>query len=326
MKKLGNFPKENHERKQLEEIAHLYFSSPSPKTEAPKKQVKSERSAETFSPFPRALFVQCVAGQPERGLSTWFLFNLAVMLKILNGPVLVIGSPRLYENRFRFGFRPDRERLRVDQGLQIPSGSFGPMGVCLLDGRVLWRGDRREGQVPTVDPLAGKQVAFRYILSDEVRPGRVFGSLPRLKVFFVTPATTTPTLLDREMGEDDRFASDPGHAGIVVAGAGCAEEGDALYNYWRDRIEERCDLEVAVENFGMLPSEAGAGSPSAAGPSGNPGDASLRNRGRVPGDPFREERMPGVGILEDPAGAQTRFCHATAALIRDKRSELLPAA
>ena len=219
VKKLKNFPKESQERKQLEEIAHLYFSSPAPQAEAPEKPKAGERPLKAFSPFPRAIIVQCAADQPEQGLSTWFLFNLAVMLKILNGPVLLVGSPRLYEERFRFGFRPDRERLRLEQGFRTPSGNFGPMGVCLLDGRVLWKGMEHEGQAWPVEPVATGQIGFRYILSDQARSAGVFGALPRLVVFLVTPATTTPALLDRVMGEEDAFSSGPGQAGIVVAGA-----------------------------------------------------------------------------------------------------------
>ncbi len=304
MNKLDIFPKENHEKRQLEEIAHLYFSDPAPPSEAPKEP---ERSFEAFSLFPRALFIHCAASRPEGGLSTWFLFNLAVMLKILGGPVLLIGSQRAYENRFLFGFRPDRERLRVKDGPQIPSGSFGPMGVCLLDGRVLWRDLGDERDVYPVDPIAGRQVGFRYILSDEAPSGGVFRSLPSLVVLLVTPTTTTPALLDRAMGaEDDLF---PGHAGIVVAGAGCTREGDALYRYWRDRLEERCDRELDVENLGMLPPRPIPPSldPRLRGGSGFPSGALL-------GD----VRMASIGVLENPSSARTRFCQTTASLIRKK--------
>ncbi len=291
MKKLENFPKENHERKQLEEIAHLYFSSPAPKADAPPKRERRERSAKAFSPFPRALYVQCLTGEAGEGLFPWFLYNLAVVLRILNGPVLLVASPRLYESRFDFGFRPDRERLRVGHGLRNPSGSFGPMGLCLLDGRVLWKGVGQGGRVHPVDPMAGRQVAFRYILSDEQHAGGVFGWLPRIKVYVVSPDTTTPALLGPELEEEEAFDPEPGHAGIVVAGAGSKEEGDALYRYWRQRIEERGGPDLTVEHFGM----------------------------------FSEPGSPGVGVLEDPESAPARFCQKTAALLRDKRSELLPA-
>jgi hypothetical protein len=292
--KLKAFPKENQEKKQLEEIAHLYFSTPAPPSEVPKER---ERSFGAFSPVPRALFVHCASGRPEGGMSTWFLFNLAVMLKILNGPVLLIGSQHAYEKRFLFGFRPDRERLRVEDGPQISSGSFGPMGLCLLDGRVLWRGLKDERDVYPVDPLAGGQVGFRYILSDEAPSGGVFRSLPSLVLLLVTPTTTTPALLESAMGtEDDLF---PGHAGIVVAGAGCTEEADALYLYWRDRLRERCDRELAVENWGRLHwDERG------------PLDA-----------PLSDLETSGVGVLEAPESARARFCQTAASLIRKKRLE-----
>lgn len=311
MDKLKTFPKENHEKKQLEEIAHLYFSTPAPSSEARKEPESSieepspeapkeqERSFEGLSPFPRALFVHCAAGQPEGGMSTWFLFNLAVMLKILSGPVLLVGSQHVYEKRFLFGFRPDRERLRVEAGPQTPWGSFGPMGLCLLDGRVLWRGLGDEGDVYPVDPMAGGQVGFRYILSDEAPSGGVFRSLPSLVLLLVTPTTTTPALLDRSMGaEDDLF---PGQAGIVVAGAGCTEEADALYVYWRDRLKERCERELSVENWGNL----------------------QWNEEAPHGVPLSDAGPFGVGVLEDPGSERARFCQTAATLIRKKRLELV---
>lgn len=296
MDKLRAFPKENHEKKQLEEIAHLYFSTPAPSSEPP---TEPERPFEGFSPLPRALFVHCAAGQGEEGMCTWFLFNLAVMLRILNGPVLLIGSQRAYEQRFLFGFRPDRERLRVEDGPQIPSGSLGPMGLCLLDGRMLWRGFGNERDVYPVDPMAGGRVGFRYILSDDAPSGGVFRSLPSLVLLLVTPTTTTPAFLDSAMGaEDDLF---PGHAGIVVVGAGCAEEADALYLYWRDRVRERCDRDLSVENWGRLHWNGAA-----------PQDVPLFDMG-----------TSGVGVLEEPESERARFCQATASLIRKKRSELV---
>ena len=309
MDKRKTFLRENHERKQLEEIAHLYFSTPAPSSEAP---TEPERSFEGVSPLPRALFVHCPAGRPEGGVSTWFLFNLAVMLKILNEPVLLIGSQHAYENRFLFGFRPDRERLRGMDGPQILSGSFGPMGLCLLDGRVLWRGLGDERDVYPVDPMAGGQIGFRYILSDEAPSGGVFRSLPSLVLLLVTPTTTTPAFLEGAMGtEDDLF---PGQAGIVVAGAGSTEEADALYVYWRDRLRQRCERELAVENFGMLP-------PQPIPPSLDP---RLREGGRFSsGALLGDVGMASIGVLENPSSAQTRFCQTTASLIQKKRSEIV---
>ena len=295
MDKLKAFPKENQEKKQLEEIAHLYFSTPAPSSVEPREE---ERSFDSFSSFPRALFVHCPAGKQGEGMSTWFLFNLAVMLRILNGPVLLIGSERAYEKRFLFGFRPDRERLRVGDGPRIPAGSFGPMGLCLLEGRVLWRGLRDEGDVYPVDPLTGGQAGFRYILSDEAPSGGVFRSLPSLVLLLVTPNTTTRTLLDSPMGQEDDFY--PDHAGIVVAGARSSDEADALYLYWRDRVKERCERELAVEDWGRLDwDKSGRAEP-----------------------PVSDLETSGVGILEDPVGARARFFQTAASLIRKKRSEL----
>ncbi len=319
MDKLKNFPKENQERKQLEEIAHLYFSDPAPSGEIAGERKEPERPirpAEPFLPLPSALFIRCAADRSAGDLSTWFLFNLAVMLKILNGPVLLIGSERAYERRFLFGFRPDRERVRGPiPGPSSSLGTFGPMGVCLLEGRVLRqaRADGREGDA--LAPLAGPRVAFRYILSDEAHSGGLFNRFPGLLLLLVTPSSTTPGLLGRLEQEEGGFLRGVGAVGIVVAGAGCGEEADALYRYWRDRVGERAERGVTVENFGLLPA-AIMPRPLVV--------ASGGGRTFPIYDRSADAEMSGVGALEDPGGSRTRFCQAAAALIRRKRSEMLP--
>jgi len=173
------------------------------------------------------------------------------------------------------------------------------MGLCLLDGRVLWRGLGDERDVYPVDPMAGGQAGFRYIVSDETPSGGVFRSLPSLVLLLVTPTTTTPAFLESPMGtEDDLF---PGHAGIVVAGAGCTGEADALYVYWRDRLRQRCERELAVENWGRL-----------------------HWNERAPQDvPLSDAGTSGVGVLEEPESARARFCRTAASLVRKKRAQLV---
>ena len=295
MDKLEPFPKEDHEKKQLEEIAHLYFSEPATPSKARTKPQRSQRPFEAFRPSPRFLFIHCIAGQPEHDLSTRFLFNLAVMLKILNGPVLLIGSERFCEKRFLFGFRPDRERLAPGKRPTSVSSSFGPMGLCLVDGRLLG-GDLAGGQAEYgVDLTGGGIVPFRYILSDEVRSGAVFGSASGLALLLVTPVTTACDLPDLEEEAEDKLFAKTRHVGIVVAGARCPEEADALYLYWRDRLADRCEGEILVENFGASSLDS-------------------HHAGVGPGS---------VEVLENPESAQARFYQATASLIRSKRSEIV---
>jgi hypothetical protein len=114
------------------------------------------------------------------------------------------------------------------------------------------------------------------------------------------------------MGEENDLF--PGHAGIVVAGAGSTEEADALYVYWRDRLRQRCERELAVENFGVLPPQPIPPSldPRLRGGSGFPSGALLGDVG-----------MASIGVLENPSSARTRFCQTTASLIRKKRTELM---
>jgi len=334
--KLGTFPKEDQEKKQLEEIAHLYFSTPAEQRKDREDLAQRQTPVEAFPRSPRALFVYCTAGHSEHDLSAWFLFNLAVTLKILNGPVLLIGSEEAYERRFLFGFRPDRERFGLRGRAQLPWSSFGPMGVCLLDGRCLTQdfttGYEPYGAVPEV----GGQVSFRYILSDEMRMGALCGAARGLVVLVVTPTTRADDLLSREEKTEGRVFSRMGHVGIVVEGAGDTEEANALYQYWRGRLEERSEGELVVEDFGMFP--GGPPSPGfheslsaqSSGVGGEDEEMPLvpRFRGdRLRGNDMvgfsRELEMAGVGVLESPDSARARFCQSTAALIRKKRSEMV---
>jgi hypothetical protein len=295
LKKLENFPKENHEKKQLEEIAHLYFSQPAESRQARKDLDRRERPAEAFPFSPQALFVYCPTNRQANGLTTRFVFNLAVMLKILNGPVLLIGSQQSYEKRFLFGFRPDRERLTLRERPPIPSSSFGPMGVCLLDGRSL-DSDPTTGREGCVgEPSGGGHAPFRYILSDETRTVVRFGSEPILVVLLVTPDTLTRDLLGPEEGSMETLLPNLGQVGIVVAGARGDEEANALYLYWRDRLWERCGEGLVVEDFGTF---AQGSDPDQAG-------------------------LGGVDVLESPVSDEARRYHETAALIRKKRSEMI---
>jgi hypothetical protein len=120
--------------------------------------------------------------------------------------------------------------------------------------------------------------------------------------------------------EDDLF---PGHAGIVVAGAGCTEEADALYAYWRDQLRERCERDLTVDNFGVLPSASG---PRPRDPRPPPEDRIGRlrwNEKAIRDASLSDAGTTGVGVLEDPESARARFCQTAASLIRKKRSELV---
>jgi len=315
LEKLRNFPKEDHEKKQLEEIAHLFFSKPATPREVHEDLGKRDRHLEAFFRSPEALFVYCTTCEQEQGLSTWFLFNLAVMLRLLNGSVLLIASAQAYEQRFLFGFRPDRERVRLRATPPVPSSRFGPMGVCLLESRLL------SGEGATIGLgeyggawTSGGGFSFRYILSDEVRPGALFGFLPGIAVLIVTPATTTDGLLGRDRETKQGFLRRGGHAGIVVAGAGCAEEANALHRYWQDKVKERCGDEMVVEDFGVFPVE---------GVSQNRNSFACGNDRFSPCPLSTGAELCGVDVLDSPHSVKTRFCHTTAALIRKKRSEMV---
>jgi len=224
LKNWESIEEQNHERKQLEEIAHLYFSNSD--NTARKVQNKKKKNI-SIQPHPAApLFIYCASSSLESSLSCRFLYNLSVMLKILNEQVLFVGSELAFKNRFSFGFRPYRERYNSNGRVDGPGGCYGPMGVCLLSQKDLKRREAGEIESKGQAPLMNNPLPFRFILSDEASPNLSTGILPSLiLVFRITrsPKGAFANLMSR-MGDD--FSPSSGHFGIVVLDSNTAEEAE----------------------------------------------------------------------------------------------------
>ncbi len=328
MDELRNFPGRDREKKELEEIAHLYFSrmpsrpekgadgpgaeggpgpsGPSVPGGEPKVGSGIAPAARRFLGAPEPLYVCCATDASDRSLATWFFFNLAVVLRVLNGPVLLVASERACESRFSFGFRPDRERVHSRVGMALTSRSLGPMGICLVEGSGL--AGELSGRPPArdADLVRCCPVPFRYVLSDEPRLRPLFGFLPGLVLLLVTPSTPEglagKAILPAEeggqgfVGRRDR----PVHVGVVVAGTSSREEADRLFGRWREMLEgEFTGGDVVVEDFGALE-----------GWSATPGGGA-----DVPGW--------GIQVLEHPTSLESRWCMTAASRLRAKRRQLL---
>ncbi len=293
MNKWENYTVKAHEKKQLEEIAHLYFSG-------------SETSSRKVSPAKRktgllpqsspAYFIYCASSRGESSLSLRFLYNLSVMLKIYNETVLFIGSEKAYKKRYSYGFRPHRERVMHKGRADVPLGCFGPLGVCLMDSRSLNNMNNSGTEGIEEGIVLDAFSPFRYILSDEATSSLLLNSLSGLVLFLVTPTTAENAFIEIETKAWEQLSARFDQAGIVVAGTDGFEESEDLYLNWRERLERIYPNKVIMEDYG-----------------------------RFPLDVKREDSGAGceVDVLERPGSGQTKCFQTTASQIRNKRQEAL---
>ncbi len=281
----------------MEEIAHLYFST---SVTAEKRARAAEAEGRVVpEPSPRkpgTCLVCCTAGRTGGALAIDCLYNLAVLLQVSDGPVLIAGSGEAWRRRFSFQFRPDRERFFHGAGPELPSGIRGPMDIRLSSV------DSLSGMVPGRRKASpGKAMIgagdFHYILSDELSSADHFNDLPGTVLFVVTPRTTPDSFDFSEKAPLLRTCSRNGHAGVVTAGVKDKEGADDLFQRWAETLGRVLPDGVRVENFGRL-QEAYEG-----GPGGS--EAGLR-------------------VLEAPGSPETRRLLAIASRIRRRRSGLMP--
>ncbi len=320
MSKQNNFLKNSKERRELEEISHLYFSSdPSPSDVSPNSgpndvTPKEKTDAVTVAsgareaphrdqPSPAVSWplLVCTAVRPKASAKALsFLYNLAILLKIANDPGLLVCSEYGYRNRFSFDFRPDREQWPPDQGQEaVRSGLFGPMGIRLIDILTI----KRLFDRGSLDGLPGRRaslwgsVPFHYVLSDEPSADFLFENLPSIVLFLVSPDTPADAFQELEEAAWSEQHLLPPRAGVVVSDVSNWEEANQLYADWRGFLKKR-HPDSPVESYGVLPW------------SGH-GDSA--------------EARCGMSILEDPSSWRTRFFQGTTALIRKARAEMLAA-
>ena len=264
MSRKGTFTYNETERKQLEEISHLYFSTPSapqnpqvasPQTPVPATQTHLPPTQEEVREG-RAFTVECSAGRGNRFLASQFLFHISLLLRLSGEEVLLLCSREAFRERFAFGFRPDRERAVRVAGVQTP-GRLGPLGVCLLEC------DGLTGVRPTharrdVAALPGLRAFFDYILADRFLAAPSQQGLTLLTLLVVTHETPEDAFRELDSVERVQDRDSPRSGGIVVGGVQDKEEAGLAYSCWRDRLEHLFPGRYSWESYGMFPGSARA--------------------------------------------------------------------
>jgi hypothetical protein len=154
------------ERKQLEAIAHLYLPE---RRERVAEQEARPGPGPSGAPdgYQRIPFLVCLA-VARNGVvpAVECLYNLGVLLRVSDGPVLLAGSEGAYRNRFSFGFRPDRERHVSSPGQPAPGGIRGPMDIRLIPaGPGEWAGGLHKAARTGSRPHGG---LYHYVLTDDL--------------------------------------------------------------------------------------------------------------------------------------------------------------
>lgn len=294
MKGKGIFGCDDAERKQLEEISHLYFSTPAERSRPPAaspavspRTTKARRGAEPFR-------VSCLADRRDPSLSTRFLYNLALLLRLTQEEVLFLCSDQAMRDRFSFAFRPDRERsVRVGSG-PAATGLVGPLGICLLrrrpDAGEGTSAAKGRGGIPS-----GGMASFHYVLSDRLAAGPFFVGLPGVTLLLVTPESREDAFQGQGLTERGQDGDEPAHGGIVVAGVRDRDEAGTVYACWKEMLEQRFPGRWRWESYGTCP---------------------------APGKRGQSGLAPALDVIQSPTGWQTRCYLETVSLIRKKRREL----
>jgi len=284
------------ERRQLEEIAHLYLPAAAPRPAAVPRIEPAPAANETprgagDRPFLVALVAAGDAVLPAIGC----LFNLAVLLEIAEGPVLVAASGDAFGERFSFRFRPDRERSFPADPSAWPGVIRGPMDIRMTAAAVLGRaspGDLRGLRAPGEAP-PGRGV--RYLLTDDLSVVALAGSLPALVLFVVSPQTPENAFQEICAGSAGRFCARTGCAGIVTAGVAEGFGEGRLLARWREHLAGCLPGGVAPEAMGCWPQPSWGG----------PGEISMG---------------AGLLVLEEPGSPGARRLMEMAARIRKRRN------
>jgi hypothetical protein len=240
----------DREKKQLEEIAHLYFSSAGKpgKESLPRQNVPSPAP----EPLARPLWICCRTGRGEESQVLSFLLNLAILFKIAGEPAVLISSdPSFYERHGRSqGVLWPRLAGRTVPGTGVPASYYVPMGIQLVVGPE----KRREWDRAELS-------RFRYVLCDEPVGFLPVEDLHRLDILLLSPATQEAALPLRPKSERPGLSA---QAGVVVVGVGNAEEGEAVLTGWGEKLDRLYCGIPKPESFGFVPGDLnghGAGRP-----------------------------------------------------------------
>lgn len=283
----------DREKKQLEEIAHLYFTGakkPSRESPPPVKDL----SGDPCGSLSRLLWVCCRAGRGEEGWAFPFLMNLAVLLQILDEPVLWVPSNSCRRAEYRHSMASWGSKLGSVAVAGMPGVYYGPMGIQCLVSEESERPQEGSGGQPGRKGWGPEALSrFRYVFCSHPVGLLPWETLPRLDIFLLGPTTRegVPPSQLKEQRSGTRH-----QAGVVVAGVEDAREGEAVFRNWKGNLDRHHACTIEPESLGFLP-------------------------GQLPGS--GAGRAQRITVLESPLSWQTRCLQLIASRVRLRRIEMM---
>lgn len=286
------------EKRQLEEIAHLFFSDRSEEKKPRPAPGQNLSKGTTDSVVPRA------AGSPPfwirpraaPGAQEWvdfFLLNLALLFQLADEPVVWIPSHRQDRSRSESGL-PARLKARLAgmASAGLPLSYCGPMGLRVvprMPGETNGQLDEALGQPSGWCNVS--LVGYRYVLAEEPWGPLPWDTLPCLEVWLVgNPPWSEPRSSAQERrGAERRFSC---KSAFVVVGVASEEEARRVGRQWKEAKGSLASGGGEPESLGFVPG-------ALKGPTGGVAQAMV--------------------VLENPLGWQTLRLQEIATKIRARR-------
>jgi len=287
----------DREKRQLEEIAHLFLSDRSEERRTRPPPVRNlpagAASAAPKACGPAPLWIRPRAAPRDEQWVEFFSLNLALLFQVADEPVVWIPSRwRTWtgaESRLPVRFKA---RLAAMASADLPLTYCGPMGLRVLPGRA---GETGRRDFPGVGwpsgPGIGSLEGYRYVLAEEPRAPLPWETLPCLEVWLVGVPPAEPRTRDEDGrgSEEARFHC---RSAFVVVGAASEDEARAAGLRWKEAQGMTASGWREPENLGFIPGPLPAA--VGAGPE-------------------------AMIVLQDPLGWQTRRLQEIASRIRARR-------
>ncbi len=290
------------EKRQLEEIAHLFLSGPCEERKTGPVPVPAQNpspAASAGSVVPRTagvvpFWIRPRAAPREQDWVEFFQLNLVVLFQLADEPVVWIPSRRQGLSRSESGL-PARLKARLAgvASAGLPLSYCGPMGLRVLPWaagrRTNWQ--RSEGTGQPNGWGAGSLAGYRYVLAEEPRGPLPWEALPCLEVWLVgsQPVLEPFPAAQERGGSESRFRC---RSAFVVMGAAGEDEARQAGRRWKEAMGWAASCKDDPEYLGFVP-----------GPL--PLHAATGRQGMV--------------VIESPLSWQTRSLQEIASRIRARR-------
>lgn len=287
----------DREKRQLEEIAHLFLSDRTQERRTLPPPVRNlptaAASAAPKESGPAPFWVRPRAAPRDEQWVEFFLLNLALLFQLADEPTVWIPSRSRAWARAESGLAVRlKARLAAMASADLPLTYCGPMGLRVLPGTP-GEMDRRDFQGvggPGVQGF-GSLEGYRYVLAEEPRGPLPWGTLPCLEIWLVgvPPAERGTQAEDGRGCEEGQF---PCRSAFVVVGAASEGEARAAGLQWKEARGLTAPGLREPESLGFIPGPLPAA--AGAGPE-------------------------AMIVLHDPLGWQTRRLQEIASRIRARR-------